>query len=39
MNAIGIDLGGTKMEAQVFDDAWSVAVRRRRDTPKDYADW
>ena len=38
MKAIGIDLGGTKMEAQVFDDAWSVAVRRRRDTPKDYAD-
>ena len=38
MNAIGIDLGGTKMEAQVFDDAWSVAVRHRRDTPKDYAD-
>ena len=38
MNAIGIDLGGTKMEAQVFDDAWSVAVRRRLDTPKDYAD-
>ena len=38
MNAIGIDLGGTKMEAQVFDYAWSVAVRRRRDTPKDYAD-
>ena len=36
MNAIGIDLGGTKMEAQVFDDAWSVAARRRRDTPKDY---
>ena len=38
MNAIGIDLGGTKMEAQVFDDAWSVAARRRRDTPKDYVD-
>ena len=38
MNAIGIDLGGTKMEAQVFDDAWSVAARRRRDTPKDYAE-
>ena len=38
MKAIGIDIGGTKMEAQVFDDAWSVAVRRRRDTPKDYAD-
>ena len=26
------------MEAQVFDDAWSVAARRRRDTPKDYAE-
>lgn len=38
MKAIGIDIGGTKMEAQVFDDAWSVAVRRRRETPKDYAD-
>ena len=38
MNAIGIDLGGTKMEAQVFDDTWSVAARRRRDTPKDYAE-
>ena len=38
MTAIGIDLGGTKMEAQVFDDAWSVAARRRRDTPKDYAE-
>jgi predicted NBD/HSP70 family sugar kinase len=38
LNAIGIDLGGTKMEAQVFDDTWSVAARRRRDTPKDYAE-
>ena len=38
MTAIGIDLGGTKMEAQVFDDAWSVAARSRRDTPKDYAE-
>lgn len=38
MNAIGIDLGGTKMEAQVFDDTWSVAARCRRDTPKDYAE-
>ena len=26
------------MEVQVFDDAWSVAARRRRDTPKDYAE-
>jgi predicted NBD/HSP70 family sugar kinase len=38
MSAIGIDLGGTKMEAQVFDDAWSVIARERRDTPRDYAD-
>jgi predicted NBD/HSP70 family sugar kinase len=38
MKAIGIDLGGTKMEAQVFDDAWSVVARRRHDTPRDYND-
>jgi N-acetylglucosamine kinase len=38
MNAIGIDLGGTKMEAQVFDDTWSVVARRRHDTPQNYAD-
>ncbi len=38
MKAIGIDLGGTKMEAQLFDDTWSVVDRRRTDTPQDYAD-
>ncbi|MCF2870660.1 ROK family protein [Octadecabacter sp. G9-8] len=38
MTAIGIDLGGTKMEAQVFDDAWNVIARERRDTPCDYPD-
>lgn len=37
MKAIGIDLGGTKMEVQLFDDAWSVVTRHRRDTPHDYA--
>ncbi len=38
MTAIGIDLGGTKIETQVFDDAWSVIARQRATTPKDYAD-
>ena len=37
MIAAGIDLGGTKIEAQVFDADWTVAARRRVDTPKDYA--
>lgn len=34
--AAGIDLGGTKIETQVFAADWSVAVRRRRETPGDY---
>ncbi len=38
MKAIGIDLGGTKIETQVFDDNWSVVARQRHDTPRDYAD-
>ncbi len=36
MTAIGIDLGGTKIEAQVFDDTWKVAARERCDTPQTY---
>ena len=36
MIAAGIDLGGTKIEAQVFDADWKTAARRRVDTPKDY---
>lgn len=36
MIAGGIDLGGTKIEAQVFDAGWNLAGRRRIDTPKDY---
>jgi predicted NBD/HSP70 family sugar kinase len=36
MTAIGIDLGGTKMEAQVFDDNWALVARDRRATPQDY---
>jgi predicted NBD/HSP70 family sugar kinase len=34
--AAGIDLGGTKIEAQVFAPDWSLTDRRRIDTPKDY---
>ena len=36
MSAIGIDLGGTKIEAQVFDDDWAEVGRHRVPTPKDY---
>lgn len=36
MTAIGIDLGGTKIETQVFDDTWCVVARQRCDTPRDY---
>ncbi|MBW7922303.1 MAG: ROK family protein [Rubellimicrobium sp.] len=36
MIAAGIDLGGTKIEAQVFAPDWTVARRRRVDTPHDY---
>jgi len=36
MIAAGIDLGGTKIEAQVFDGAWAQVARRRVETPKDY---
>ncbi len=36
MIAAGIDLGGTKIEAQVFAPDWTLADSRRIDTPKDY---
>jgi predicted NBD/HSP70 family sugar kinase len=36
MIAAGIDLGGTKIEAQVFAPDWTCADRRRIDTPRDY---
>ena len=32
----GIDLGGTKIEAQRFDTNWNVVDRRRSETPKTY---
>lgn len=33
--AIGIDLGGTKIEAAVLDDTGAILWRRRRPTPRD----
>jgi N-acetylglucosamine kinase len=36
MIAAGIDLGGTKIEAQVFDSGWQVVARNRIPTPSDY---
>ncbi len=38
MIAAGIDLGGTKIEAQVFAPDWSLAARQRWPTPKAYPD-
>jgi N-acetylglucosamine kinase len=38
MIAAGIDLGGTKIEAQVFSEDWSLAARQRWPTPKAYPD-
>lgn len=38
MIAAGIDLGGTKIEAQVFDANWALADRHRVETPKNYDD-
>lgn len=36
MIAVGIDLGGTKIEAQIFDANWRCVDRRRIDTPQSY---
>jgi len=36
MIAAGIDLGGTKIEAQVFDSAWNRVDSRRIATPRAY---
>jgi predicted NBD/HSP70 family sugar kinase len=36
IKAGGIDLGGTKIEAQMFDADWNVAQKRRTKTPKTY---
>ena len=36
MIAAGIDLGGTKIETQIFDASWTCIDRRRIDTPTQY---
>ncbi|WP_322891657.1 MULTISPECIES: ROK family protein [unclassified Yoonia] len=36
MMALGIDLGGTKIEAQLFAPDWRMADRRRIETPATY---
>ena len=38
MSAVGIDLGGTKIAAQVFDAEWTIVDERRVATPGDYND-
>ena len=38
MIAGGIDLGGTKIEAQVFHSTWAIVERCRVETPKTYPD-
>lgn len=38
MKAAGIDLGGTKIEAQLFDDNWQLMDKRRVATPSTYPD-
>ena len=38
VRAGGIDLGGTKIEAQKFDRNWNIIDKRRVDTPKVYED-
>lgn len=36
MIAIGLDIGGTKIETQCFGADWSVSAAHRVDTPRDY---
>jgi len=36
MISAGIDVGGTKIETQIFDADWTVTAKQRVETPKDY---
>ncbi len=38
MTAVGLDLGGSKIEAQIFDANWTLTDKRRVDTPQTYQD-
>ena len=35
---MGIDIGGTKIEAQIFDERWQIVDKMRAPTPRDYGD-
>ncbi|WP_296427157.1 ROK family protein [Yoonia sp.] len=36
MQALGLDIGGTKIEAQIFHAGWGIHATRRIETPRDY---
>ena len=38
MTVAGLDIGGTKIEVQVFDEDWNEVARNRCATPKTYKD-
>lgn len=38
MTVAGLDIGGTKIEVQVFDAQWDRVTRQRVDTPADYVE-
>ena len=37
MTAVGIDIGGTKIETQIFDESWAKIASQRVATPTNYA--
>lgn len=39
MRAIGLDIGGTKIETQVFSEDWELKGRTRVPTPLEYPDF
>lgn len=38
MTVAGLDIGGTKIEVQVFDERWAEVARNRVPTPQNYED-
>ncbi|MEL6641231.1 MAG: ROK family protein [Pseudomonadota bacterium] len=36
MTVVGFDIGGTKIETQIFDDRWAEVARQRCETPTTY---
>ena len=39
MIAAGMDIGGTKIEAQIFDANWQQVARHRAETPDGYPEF